>query len=288
MSACQQPHAHPSIHPSMLHSQPLHRAIEPCTCPPWHRPCPLQTQGDRQKPRLERPGLCQQTSRNMRAGRKRGKKEEAALRRNVEKEVGNGKTFEGRRRDSLRREMWDKIPRWKLSVAFASRILGPAELWVINAVQVAFILKANISTDGSLFLFNFRMRLLPLPYPWTRQQAALSSCFSSAPTNTHVGNNNISTHPRKDSKLNCTLKKWCNTQKPHRSDGRYGGGKAIIMQTWNVILFYFNRDETYVPISPFVTYHCGHHLEDCTVGFTYLGNSIVLVFCNWLGTRGLI
>lgn len=111
-------------------------------------------------------------------------------------------------------------------------------------------LKANIRTDGSLLLFNFTIRLLPLPYPWTQQQAALSSCFSSAPTNTHVGTNNTSTHPRKDSKLNCMWKEWCNTQNP----------TGLIR---NISLRLSSRG-----------LYCGFYI-------------LRYFYSNWLGTRGL-
>lgn len=84
-------HAHPSIHAP----QPaLHRASELPMCPPWHRPSLLQTQGDRQKPQSDQPGLCQQTSRNMRAG---VEKDIKALRRNVEREKRRLAIIWGRR-----------------------------------------------------------------------------------------------------------------------------------------------------------------------------------------------
>lgn len=61
----------------------------------------------------------------------------------MEKEAGNGKSFEGRREEETR----DRIPARKLSETSADP--HPAEPRVINAVQVPFLLlKTNVTTDG--------------------------------------------------------------------------------------------------------------------------------------------
>lgn len=131
------PSIHPSIHAPPPAPQPgRHRASELHTCPPWHCPCLLQTQRAHQKPQLGRPGLCQQTSRNIRKKTESGKR---CTQKKCGKEAGSWKSFEGRKGSFLRRseEMWDKIPQWKLSEAFGSD-LHPVVLWVINTAQVPF------------------------------------------------------------------------------------------------------------------------------------------------------